>query len=188
MQETAWRDGRGRQVIHRAWCNTEGQPHRTTGPAWEDWTVLPGGAHVLSVEGWYFNGSAHREGRPAFRWWHIAGDCTQDLEIEEWRRHGHWHRVDGPSYCCWTMEPDGTRRLARERWHVNGKLHRVDGPAHTGPDEFWWHDRQVRQEDLPWLRRGWSFLVALAGFTAATPTLCSDGGAGGSIMFPAWRP
>jgi len=71
---------------------------------------------------------------------------------------------------------------------VNGKLHRVDGPAYAGHVFSWWHDRQVRQEDLPWLRCGRSFLVALAGFTGATATLCSDGdrGAGGRVVSPAW--
>jgi len=40
-----------------------------------------------------------------------------------------------------------------------------------------WRDRQVRQEDLPWLRRGRSLLTA---FTGAIHQ------GGGSGVFPAW--
>jgi len=82
---------------------------------------------------------------------------------------------------------DDTRTLTWEEWCVNGKLQRVDGPAYLGRS-FHWHDVQVREEALPWLRRGRSFLVALAGFTGATATLCSDGdrGAGGRVVSPAW--
>jgi len=178
---TTFRDGHDRETIRRAWHNTDGQLHRTTGPAVEHWTVLPGGAHVLSHQGWWQNGNNHREGQPAGRRWHVANDGTRVLDVEVWCRHGQDHRVGGPAYRHWVVEPNGTRRLARERWHVNGKLHRVDGPALDGLG-FYWHNRQVRQEDLPWLRRGRSFLVALAcaavadqnGDGAATPAWCQD--------------
>jgi len=46
MQQTEFTDEYGRQVIGREWRNTDGQLHRTTGPAWEEWTVLPSGAHT----------------------------------------------------------------------------------------------------------------------------------------------
>jgi len=188
MQQTESQGVYGRLMIRRAWHNTDGQQYRTTGPAVEHWTVLPGGAHLLTYQGWFLNDRAYREGRPAVRGWHIADDGTRVLVCEEWKQHGSGHRVGGPSYRHWTVKRDGTRRLAWEGWHLDGKLHRADGPAQTGPDEFWWHDRQVRQEDLPWLRRGRCFLVGLAGFTGATATLCSDGdggGEGGSVS-PAW--
>jgi len=174
------RDRRGRRVIHRTWRNTDGQLHRTTGPAVEHWTVLPGGAHVLSLQGWYVNGKLHREGRPAWRIWHVAGDGTRVLIHKEWWRHGRWHRVSGPAYRYLTVEPDGTRRLAREWWRVNGVQHRVDGPAQTGPDGFYWHGVEVRQEDLPWLRRG---RTALAAWTVP---IASQQGVCGSAVSPAW--
>jgi len=155
----------------------DGELHRTTGPAVEEWTVLPGRAHVLSFQAWFLNGNWHREGRPARRAWHVANDGTLVLVCEEWKQHGRWHLMNGPSYRGWTTEPDGTRRLAREWWYVNGRLHRVDGPAQTGPDEYWWHGVEVRQEDLPWLRRGHGLL---AGLTRATQQR------GGSGVSPAW--
>jgi len=134
--------------------------HRTTGPAVENWTVLPGGAHVLSFQAWYVNGKLHREGRPAILYWHVADDGTRVLGREAWRRRGQSHRGDGPSYCYWTMERDGTRRLAWETWRVNGERHRVDGPAYAGHG-FSWHCKDVKGEDLPWLRRGRTFLTLL---------------------------
>ena len=172
----------------------DGQRHRTTGSALENWTVLPGGAHVLSYQGWYLNGSMHRVGRPARREWVVTGDGTRVLKCEVWARHDRGHRVGGPLWRRWTVEPDGTRRLAWELWRVNGVQHRVDGPAQTGPHEFWWQDKGVEGEDLPWLRRGRSSLVALAGFTGATPMQRGDGdgdgdgdgGAGGIGVPPAW--
>jgi len=186
MQETEWgRDERGRQVIRRAWHDTHGQRHRTTGPAVEEWTVLPGGAHVLLDQAWYDSGKLHREGRPAVRRWHVENDGTRVLGREVWARHGRPHRVDGPSYRDRTIEPDGARTLRWERWRVNGVQHRVDGPALDGRS-FFWHGKLVQREDLPWLRRGRSFLVALAGFTGAMATLCSDGDGGGSGVSPAW--
>jgi len=176
MQQTERTDERGRQLIRRSWHNTEGQLHRTTGPAWEEWTVLPGGAHVLLYHDWYVNGKLHREDRPARRWWRIAEAGTRVLACEEWWRHGLWNRVGGPTYRRWTVEPDGTRTLTYKTWRVNGKLHRVDGPAYDRR-EFWWYGEEVRQEDLPWLRRGHGLLTA---FTGATQ---QGGGSGG---FPAW--
>ena len=64
---------------------------------------------------------------------------------------------------------DGTSRtMACEWWYVNGKLHRVDGPAFDGR-KCYWHDVEVRQKDLPWLRRGGGgLLVALTGAGANT--------------------
>jgi len=185
MQETVWlRDERGRQLIQRTWRNTDGELHRTTGPAAENWTALPGGAPVLSFQGWYVNGRQHRKGRPAGRLWHVAADGTRVLLREEWVRHGRRHRVGGPSWRRWTKEPDGTRRLEWEEWAVNGKLHRVDGPALDGRS-FDWHDVEVTREDLPWLRRGRDLLVPLAAFTAATPMQRSDGGGSGGSR--AWN-
>jgi len=180
MQETKTRVGYGRWVITRIWHNRDGQLHRTTGPAWELWTVLPSGAHVPSYQCWWENGELHREGRPARRSWHVADDGTSVLQFEVWWRNGRWHRVGGPSVREWTVEPDGTRTLTLEAWCVNGKLYRVDGPAVEHPGLFL-HDSRVKSEDMPWLRRGQSFLVALAAFT-----LCSDGGGGGSGVSPAW--
>ena len=175
MQQTEFTDERGRQVIHREWHNTYGQRHRTTGPAREDWTVLPDGTHVLSCQGWYVNGKLHREGRPAWRIWHIADDGTRVLAVEVWWRGGMEHRVGGPSYRSWTVQPDGTRTLSWEYWRTNRKLHRVDGPAYAGY-MFYWHDRQVTQEDLPWLRRGHCLLAGLTGATQQ----------GGGGVSPAW--
>ena len=176
MQQTECTDEHGRRVIRREWRNMEGQRHRTTGPAVEEWTVLPGGAHVLSRQVWYQNGGVYREGRPARRRWHVAEDGTRVLGREEWWRHEREHRVGGPAYRRWTVEPDGARTLAWESWRVNGKLHRVDGPAYP-KNGFWWHGMEVRQEDLPWLRRGHCLLSA---FTGAI----QQGGNGG--VFPAW--
>ena len=183
MQERAWgRDWHNRPVLRREWHNTDGKAHRTTGPAIECWTALPAGAHMLSFQGWYVNGTLHREGRPAVRQWHIADDGTRVLETEWWTRHNSQHRMDW--YRHWIVQPDGTRTLTCEEWRANGRWHRVDGPA-FGRHVFSWQGRRVASEDLPWLRRGHGFLVALAGFTAATPMQQGDGGSGG-IMFPAW--
>jgi len=84
--------------------------------------------------------------------------------------------MGGPSYRYWTVQPDGTRTLEGEDWQVNGKSHRADGPAHTGHG-FYWHDKAVKSEDLPWLRRGYGLLAA---FTGATQQ------GGGSGVSPAW--
>jgi len=87
------------------------------------------------------------------------------------------------------VTPDGTRTLTWERWRVDGVWHRVDGQAH-GRREFWWHNKGVEGKDLPWLRRGRSFLVTLAGFTGAAPMQHGigngDGGVGGGGVPPAW--
>jgi len=176
MQQGEHTDDSGRRVIRRQWRDTDGGLHRTTGPAWEEWTVLPDGAHVLSFRGWYVHGKHHREGRPAYRSWHVAVDGSRVLEDEEWTRDDSDHRMEGPAYRHWTVEPDSTRRLAREWWCVKGKLHRVDGPAYEGR-RFHWDDVEVRQQDLPWLRRGHGLLTA---FTGATQQ------GGGSGVFPAW--
>jgi len=171
-------DENGRRVIRRAWHNTDADLHRTTGPAWEQWVVLPGGGHVLWHQAWYLNGKLHREGRPAIRVWHIAENGDRVLEYEEWLRHGGGHRGRGPSYRHWAVGPDGTRTLTRERWYVRDKLHRVDGPALNG-NSFYWHGRIVEAGDLPWLRRGCGLLV---GFTGA-PAGHQSGNGGTS---PAW--
>jgi len=161
MQQSEFTIEYGRQVLHREWRHTDGQRHRTTGPAVEHWTALPGGAHVLAYQAWYVNGKAHREGRPATRQWHVADDGTRILMVEEWIRHTRGHRMNGPSWRSWHVEPDGTRTLTWKHWCVNGKLHRADGPAHTGHG-FYWHDKAVKSEDLPWLRRRQGLLTALA--------------------------
>jgi len=176
MQQTEFTDEYGRRVIRREWRNTEGELHRTAGPAMEEWTVLPDGAHVLSYQAWFLNGVEHREGRPACRQWRVAVDGTRVLLWEEWCRHGMQHRSTGPSYREWTVGPDGTRTLELEDWWVNGKLHRVDGPAYEG-HEVYWHGVEARQEDLPWLRRGHGLL---AGLTRATQQSGSSG------VSPAW--
>ena len=179
MQKTTEFTGEyGRRVIRREWYNTDDQLHRTTGPASEDWTVLPGGAHVLSFQGWYLDGKYHREGRPAYRWWHVANDGTRLLVVEGWGRHGESHRVGGPAYRDWTVGPDGTQTLCGH-WRVNDKLHRVDGPADT-KHFFCWHGGRVRGEDLSWLRRGYGFL---AGFTG---TMEQGGGGCSGVVSPAW--
>jgi len=152
MQQTECTDTYSRRVIRREWWNTDDQLHRTTGPAVEAWTILPGGAHVLSGEAWYLNDILHSEGQPAYRQWHVVDNGTRVLKCERWRWHGKPHRLGGPSYRRWTMEPDGTRRLAWERWCVDGKLHRVDGPAYDRLG-FYWHDKGVEGEDLPWVWR-----------------------------------
>jgi len=180
MQQTEFTDENGRRVIRRTWHNACGQLHRTTGSAVENWTVLPGGAHVLSYQGWYLNGVPHRVDRPAVCRWHVAGDGTRVLVGEEWVRHGEWHRVGGPSYRKWTVGPDGVRTLGGEGWWANGKLHGVDGPAFFG-HEFYWHGVSVRQQDLPWVRRGQGILAALAGPGAASRGHHGDGKVG-----PAW--
>jgi len=182
MKETEGYDARGRWVTRRAWRNTRGQLHRTTGPAVETWTVLPGGGHVLTDRGWWQNGNPHREGRPAYRRWHVANDGTRVLDVEVWCRHGQDHRVGGPSYREWMTGPDGTRTLQCESWWGNNKLHRVDGPACKGYGFFYWHDAVVGQKDLPWLRRGQGSLVPLAASTmAAARNQVGDGGTA-----PAW--
>jgi len=187
MQKMARADSHGRTVIRRVWRNTDGEWHCTTGPAVEEWTVLPGGAHVLSFQGWYLNGVLHREGRPAVRRWHVGEDGTRVVVWDEWKQHGRLHRVGGPSYRSWHVQPDGTRTLAWESWYVNDRRHRVDGSAFSRR-RFWWQDKSVEGEDLPWLRRGRSFLVASPGFTGATPMQRGDGdgGVGGSGVSPAW--
>jgi len=82
--------------IRREWDNTDGKPHRTTGPAMENWTVLPGeGRRVLSYQVWYLNGKPHREGRPARCSWHVADNGTRILTREEWYRHDMLHLVGG---------------------------------------------------------------------------------------------
>ena len=162
MKETEGYDAQGRWVTRRAWCNTRGQRHRTTGPAVEHWTVLPGGAHVLSAEGWFQNDRAHREGRPAWRSWRIGAGGTSVLAHEEWWRRGILHRSTGPSYREWTVGQDGAQTLVWEVWRVQGKLHRVDGPALDGR-WFAWHGRQVIQDTLRWLRRGHGLLTAFTG-------------------------
>jgi len=185
MDVTIPRDRRGRRLIYREWHNTDGQLHRTTGPAVEEWTMLPDGAHVLSYQAWFVNGKQHNEGRPAVRSWRISEDGTRSLEEEWWFQYGKCHRAGAPARRTWTVPPDGIRTLAWETWRVNAVRHRLDGPAETGPDEFWWHDVEVGEEDLPWLRRGRSFLVALASaWTRATTVRQGDGGASG--VPPAW--
>jgi len=93
MRETEWgTDDYGRRVICREWRNTDGQLHRTTGPAVEEWTVLRSGAHVLSYQAWYLNGSAQ-----------MAHYGTRVLEFEEWARYDRGHRMNGPSYRHWTL-------------------------------------------------------------------------------------
>jgi len=184
MQQTGFTVEYGRQVIRREWRNTYGQLHRTTGPAMECWTVLRSGAHVLSEERWNLNGRLHRESRPAFREWHITVDGTRAMVREEWIRHGSGHRVGGPSYRRWTVDDGGTRTLAGERWRVDDQLHRVDGPA-AGPYDCFWYDVVVRQEDLPWFRRGRACLVALAASSTGTNQSQLLGDCS-SAVFPAW--
>jgi len=53
MQEMEYTDENGRRVIRRTLRNGGGQVHHVTGPAVEEWTVLPGGMHVLSDQAWY---------------------------------------------------------------------------------------------------------------------------------------
>jgi len=180
MQQGEHTDDSGRRVIRRQWRDTCGELHRTTGPAWEEWTVLPVGTHVLSLQGWYVNGNLHREGRPAVRRWHVADDGTRVLVCEAWWRAGMPNRVGGPWYRDWTVGPDGTRTLECKGWWANGKCHRVDGPAYAGR-EFYWHGVYVREEDLPWVRRGRGILAALAGPGAASPRHHGDGEVG-----PTW--
>jgi len=178
MQETAETDEYDRRVIHREWRNTDGELHRTTGPALEECTVLPDGARMLSFQAWYLNGSLHREGRPSFRQWAVAVDGIRTLVHEGWYQHGRRHRVGGPSYRCWTVQRDGIRTLSFVWWRVNGKLHRVAGPAYAG-HEFYWQNRGVSREDLPWLRRGHGVLAA---FTRAS----RQQGVCGGVISPAW--
>ena len=181
MEQTAWQDGNGRRVIRREWYNARGQLHRTTGPAEEHWTVLPGGAHMLSYQVWSLNGRIHREGRPAWRSWRVADDGTRVLVREGWFQYEQsHHRSTGPAYRRWTVGQDGTRTLAWEEWCVNEKLHRADGPAQDGRS-FYWHGVEVRQEALPWLRRGQGILAGLADGHGAEPQ--GDGAAASS---PAW--
>jgi len=167
MQQTEFTDDYGSRVIRRAWRNTGGQLHRTTGPAVENWTVLPGGGHMLSRQGWYVNGSVHRVGRPAYRRWDVADDGTRVLVREAWYQYDQSHRSTGPAHRRWTVGQDGTRTLAWERWWANGNQHRVDGPALDGR-WFAWHGSWMTQEDLPWVRRGQGILAALAGAGAAS--------------------
>jgi len=181
MKETESQDAYGHRVIHREWHNTRGELHRTTGPASERWTVLPGGDHVLSCQVWAVNGKKlHREGRPAWRSWYVADDGTRVLECEEWYQHGRNHRVGGPAYRRWTVGPDGIRTLEEEYWHVNGKPHRVDGTA-SGKCGFYWHGSWMTQEDMPWVWRGQGILAALAGPVAASRRHHRGGEVG-----PAW--
>ena len=194
-----WDQNIGRWVVRRVWRNACGKLHRTTGPAEEDWTVLPGGGRVLSYQGWYVNGKAHREGRPAYRWWHVANDGTRALVSEGWWRAGMEHRVGGPAYRRWTAEPDGTRTLVCKWWWANGKLHRVDGPALHRVDGpalhrvdgpalhrrgFFWHSREAPQEHLPWLRRGQGVVVPfVATARVQKRPACRRYGGG---VFPVW--
>jgi len=181
MQETKKWDAVRGFVITREWHNVLGELHRETGPAREQWVVIPGGTHVLSYEGWYLHGVEHREGRPAFRQWRVAGDGTSVLVYERWQRHGRRHRLGGPAIRRWAVDHVGRRTLAGELWSVNNKRHRVDGPTHLPGPFFWYGGTLVRQKDLPWLRRGRHLLAA---FTGATTRQQGDGGGGG--VFPAW--
>jgi len=185
MRQTETQDARGRGVICRQWRNTRGLLHRTTGPAEEHWTVLPGGARVLSYQAWALNGNWHREGRPAVHVWRVADDGTRVLVCEEWRRHGSWHRVGGPAYREWTVGPGGVRTMTWVSWSVNGQLDRVDGPA-VGPHGYWsgfnWQGRVVRKEALPWLRRGRVCLAALT----ASPVPSAPQEVDCSAVPPAW--
>jgi len=191
MQQTEFTNDYGRRVIRREWRNTEGELHRTPGPAVENWTVLTGGAHLLSYQAWYLNGKLHREGRPAVRRWHVAGNGTRVVVWDEWYRSGVRHGVGGPSYRRWTVEPDGARTLQLESWRVNDMLHRANGPAHTGHGFYWhgfyWHGKIVKSWNLPWLRRGRSLLVTLAAFTGATAPMRNNNRRGGcNEVSPAW--
>ena len=178
-------DEHGRLVSIREWHNRDGQLHRATGPAWEVWTVLPGGAHVLSFQGWYVNGGEHREGRPAMRQWHVGEDGTRVVVWEEWARHDRVHRVGGPSYRCLTVPLSGTRTLAWVRWDVNGKLHRVDGPA-VGRHDFYWHGEDVKEGDLPWLRRRQGLYAAFEASPAGPEAMWGHPNTGSGGASPAW--
>jgi len=182
MQVTETTDWHNRRVMHRAWYNTRSQLHRTTGPALERWTVLPDGARALFYEGWYLNGQLHRVDRPAARHWHTAADGARVLVQKQWWRHGVSHRVAGPSNLAWTVGPDGLQTVPWEWWRVNGKLHRVDGPALDGSRSFW-YDVEVRQEDLPWLRRGRRGLLVPLAARAITAQQHGDSGSGSSTAW-----
>ena len=65
---------------------------------------------------------------------------------------------------------------------MNDRWHRVDGPAVSGRG-FYWHDAVVRQENLPWLRRGRGFLVPLVPWTGAA---ARKQGGGNGVTAPAW--
>ena len=171
IEETANTDWHNRRVIRRTWRNAHHRLHRTTGPAWEEWTVRPGGAYALSHQSWYLNGKLHRKGRPAHRYWHVAVDGTRLLWCEEWCERDEYHRVSGPSRRRWIHHfNDGTRELYVEEWYMNGK------PA------CWLHGPNTEMKS--WFRRGRKLLVTLA--SAAPLRAGQRGRAGDRGASPAW--
>jgi len=64
---------------HRRWYNSDGQLHRTDGPAFID---------ADGTQHWYLCGLCHRKDGPAV----IYADGTQD-----WYINGKHHRTDGPA-------------------------------------------------------------------------------------------
>jgi len=143
MQETETRDWRGLRVITRIWCNVCGQMHRDTGPAWEQWTVLPDGTRALSLQSWYRHGEPYREGGPACRRWYVAEDGTRVQTYEDWLQHLLLHRVDGPARRSWSMH--GTDDSRSHHWHGEG----------------------IEEEELPWYRRSRGFLGSVSVTLAA---------------------
>jgi len=135
--------------------------------------------HVLSYQAWWQNGRMHRQGRPALRVWNVAENGSRVLQCEAWARHGSDHRVGGPAFRDWTVGPDGVRTLGEEGWLANEKLPRVDGPV-DGKRCFYLQNKEVAQQDLPWLRRGQPCLTVLAGAPGAGHHGAGDEGS------PAW--
>jgi hypothetical protein len=98
---------------NREWRNSEGELHRTDGPAVE---------RADGSREWYLNGLLHREDGPARE---LANSRRA------WYQNGQLHRTDGPAV-EWAS---GTRM-----WCRNGQQHREDGPAIERADgtREWW--------------------------------------------------
>jgi len=124
------------------------------------------GRRVIRREWRNTGGHLHRTTGPAVEVWTVLPGGGHVLSRQGWYVNGNAHRVDRPAVRRWHVAGDGTRVLEREEWKQHGRWHRVDGPA-CDMRYFWWKDRHVRGEDLPWLRRGHGFMVALTGGNTA---------------------
>jgi hypothetical protein len=104
--------------------NSQGQLHRTDGPAieWADGT-----------REWWLNGQLHRTDGPAY-------EGANGSRV--WWLNGQLHRTDGPAIEL----ADGSRV-----WWLNGQLHRTDGPAiewADGTREWYKNGKQLTEQQF----------------------------------------
>lgn len=147
-----WTDKQGnyRVIIYRnngskqseVWFNKKHKPHRTNGPASQEW--FENGK--IAFEGWYVNGYQHKKDGPAEQIWHANGK----IKCKIWLDHNIEHRLDGPAFQSWY----GNGRLSDEWWMKEGKRHRIYGPAwkkwrETGElwDEEWYKNGVLIEVD-----------------------------------------